>query len=84
MPRQNTEKIRKEASSKSINKWTTIISEEVGIKHVEGKSPTERMCYVIGKLKRKKIQSPEERRKISKKIRKRWKKRGWKKYQPWE
>ena len=82
MPRQNTEEIRKEASSRSINKWATIISREVGIEDVEGESPTERMCYVIGQLKRKKNQSGE-RRKVCKKLQKRWKKKNWEKYQPW-
>ena len=82
MPRQNTEEIRKEASSRSINKWATIISKELGIKKVKGQSPTERMCYVIEQLKRKKNQSGE-RRKVSKKLQKRWKKKNWEKYQPW-
>ena len=71
MPRQNIEEIRKEASSKSINKWITIISREVGIEDVKGGSPTERMCYVIGQLKRRKNQSRGERRKVSKKLRNR-------------
>ena len=83
MPRQNIEEIRKEASSKSINKWITIISREVGIEDVKGGNPTERMCYVIGQLKRRKNQSRGERRKVSKKLRNRWKKKNWKKYQPW-
>ena len=83
MPRQNIEEIRKEASSKSINKWVTIISREVGIEGVKGGSPTERMCYVIGQLKRKRNQSRGERRKAGKKLRERWKKKNWKKYQPW-
>ena len=83
MPRKNIEKIRKEASSKSINKWAAIISEEVGIQDVKGESPTERMYYVIGQLKRKKNQSSKDRRRVSKKIQKRWKKKNWEKYQPW-
>ena len=85
MPRQNIEKIRKEASSRSINKWVKIISKEVGIEEedVEGESPTERMYYVIGQLKRKKNQSSKDRRRVSKKLQKRWKKKNWEKYQPW-
>lgn len=83
MPRQNSEEIRKEASSRSIYKWAAIISKEVGIQDVKGESPTEKMCYVIGQLKRKKNQSSKDRRRVSKKLQKRWKKKNWEKYQPW-
>lgn len=84
MPRQNIEEIKKEASSRSINKWATIISKEVGIENVEGESPTERMYYVIGQLKRKKNQNRRKRKKVSKKLRKKWRDRDWENYQRWE
>lgn len=83
MPRQNIEEIRKEASSRSINKWATIISKEVGIEDVKGKSPTERMYCVIGQLKRKKNQNRRKLKKVSRKLRKRWKDRDWENYLPW-
>ena len=76
------EQIKMEASSKSINKWTTIIAKETGVK-VEGDSPTERMWFVIGQLRRKRGMNLKERKKARKQLQRKWDELDWMDYQPW-
>ena len=82
MSEHSIEQIRKEASSKSINKWATIIARETGVK-VEGDTPTERMWCVIGQLKRKRGMKRKERKRARKQLRRKWDERDWTDYQPW-
>ena len=77
------EQIKMEASSKSINKWATIIANETGVK-VEGDSPTERMWCVIGQLKRKRGMNRKERKRARKHLQRKWHELDWFDYQPWQ
>ena len=82
MSEEYIEKVRKKAHAMTMNKWSAIIAKEIGLE-VKGEYPTDRMWHIIGQLKKRDV-SAKKRKRIRRKLKRKWANRDWRDYRTWK
>jgi len=82
MPEKYLDKVQKRAHAMTMNKWSAIIAKEIGLE-VQGENPTERMWHIIGQLKKKDM-GVKKRKRIRRKLHRKWASKDWRDYRTWK